>query len=460
MPAIGPHDYAPNTVVDISATPAGGYRFVNWTSTGGAVANPTSPSTTVTVEASKTVTAHFELIPIVQSIILPPGWRMISGYIEPENLGLLSLTANLSPHLLIMKNGLAQVYWPALSINQIGDWNIKHGYQIYLTELDTLILEGDLINPQTTPINLVTGWNMSAYLRNAPMPIATALAGIVSNLAIVKNGAAKIYWPALGINSIGSMQPGEGYQLFVNQACVLTYQENSLPKESLQPVTALPSCVHFNKGTSMTGSNAILVWRNLSFADGDEIAAFTVNGQMVGSGAVQDGQALLAVWGDNAITEIRDGALADEALSLRHWSRNDDAESEIRPEKTTDALTGQTLTDKIRYIQDGALIMEGVQDDEIDLALDYQLTQNYPNPFNPTTVVRFTLPKAERIALTIYNARGECIRALHDGSAARGIHSILWDGKDELGRMVPAGIYFLRMSCSSFSKVVKMSFIK
>ena len=72
-PAIGPHDYAPNTVVDISATPAGGYRFVNWTSTGGAVANPTSSSTTVTVEASKTVTAHFELIPFTLTMAVTPG---------------------------------------------------------------------------------------------------------------------------------------------------------------------------------------------------------------------------------------------------------------------------------------------------------------------------------------------------------------------------------------------------
>ena len=73
VPAVGPHDYAPNTVVDISATPAGGYRFVNWTSTGGAVGNPTSPSTTVTVEASKTVTAHFELIPFTLTMAVTPG---------------------------------------------------------------------------------------------------------------------------------------------------------------------------------------------------------------------------------------------------------------------------------------------------------------------------------------------------------------------------------------------------
>jgi len=47
-------------VVDISATPASGYQFVDWT---GDVVDPNSVSTTVTMDADKTVTANFELIP-------------------------------------------------------------------------------------------------------------------------------------------------------------------------------------------------------------------------------------------------------------------------------------------------------------------------------------------------------------------------------------------------------------
>ena len=55
-PAVGEHDYPANTVVNITATPDSGWQFDNWT---GAVANPNSASTTVTMDSDKTVTANF-----------------------------------------------------------------------------------------------------------------------------------------------------------------------------------------------------------------------------------------------------------------------------------------------------------------------------------------------------------------------------------------------------------------
>ncbi|GAI80875.1 unnamed protein product, partial [marine sediment metagenome] len=61
-PAVETHTYSSGTVVDITATPASGYQFVDWT---GDVADPNSASTTVTMNADKTVTANFELIPAV-----------------------------------------------------------------------------------------------------------------------------------------------------------------------------------------------------------------------------------------------------------------------------------------------------------------------------------------------------------------------------------------------------------
>ncbi len=73
-PAIGAHSYAPNTPVNITATPAAGYQFVNWTvSAGSAVAAPNSASTTVTVDVAKTVTANFQLIPFALTMAVSPG---------------------------------------------------------------------------------------------------------------------------------------------------------------------------------------------------------------------------------------------------------------------------------------------------------------------------------------------------------------------------------------------------
>jgi len=55
-PAAGVHIYDEGSVVPITATAASGYAFDYWT---GAVANVSSPTTTVTIDADKTITAHF-----------------------------------------------------------------------------------------------------------------------------------------------------------------------------------------------------------------------------------------------------------------------------------------------------------------------------------------------------------------------------------------------------------------
>ena len=56
-PTAGGHTYAEDAVIPITATPAAGYDFVNWTVD---VADPDSPSTTVTMDGGKTVTAQNE----------------------------------------------------------------------------------------------------------------------------------------------------------------------------------------------------------------------------------------------------------------------------------------------------------------------------------------------------------------------------------------------------------------
>jgi uncharacterized repeat protein (TIGR02543 family) len=63
-PVVGPHTYSAGTPVPISATPAGGYQFVNWTAPAGSFANANSATTTFAMPAQNvTVTAHFAVIP-------------------------------------------------------------------------------------------------------------------------------------------------------------------------------------------------------------------------------------------------------------------------------------------------------------------------------------------------------------------------------------------------------------
>lgn len=91
---------------------------------------------------------------------------------------------------------------------------------------------------------------------------------------------------------------------------------------------------------------------------------------------------------------------------------------------------------------------------------DYQLEQNYPNPFNPETEIRFALPEASQVVVSIFNVLGEKIRTLVNASYEAGYHSILWDGKDEYGDPVASGVYLYQLRAGEFSQVMKMSLVR
>jgi len=79
----------------------------------------------------------------------------------------------------------------------------------------------------------------------------------------------------------------------------------------------------------------------------------------------------------------------------------------------------------------------------------FQLEANYPNPFNPETVISFQLPVSSEVKLAIYSITGQLVRTLVDGEMAVGRHSLHWDGRNELGRVVVAGMYLYKIVVES-----------
>jgi hypothetical protein len=92
----------------------------------------------------------------------------------------------------------------------------------------------------------------------------------------------------------------------------------------------------------------------------------------------------------------------------------------------------------------------------------FALAQNVPNPFNPSTTIRFSIPNRRdaKVALVIYNTMGQRVRTLVDGTMDSGVHSVVWDGRDGLGRKVGAGVYLLQMEAGDFVEVRKMVLIR
>ncbi|NIA30301.1 MAG: T9SS type A sorting domain-containing protein [Actinobacteria bacterium] len=98
----------------------------------------------------------------------------------------------------------------------------------------------------------------------------------------------------------------------------------------------------------------------------------------------------------------------------------------------------------------------------VALPKEFALHQNFPNPFNPSTMVRYDLPQNNRVSLIIYNTNGQQVRSLVNGKMSAGSHSTVWDARDDAGQIVPAGVYFYKLSVDngSWQKTKKMILIK
>jgi len=88
------------------------------------------------------------------------------------------------------------------------------------------------------------------------------------------------------------------------------------------------------------------------------------------------------------------------------------------------------------------------------------LKQNYPNPFNLETTIEYGLPKEGKVRLAVYNVLGQQVRTLVDGRQSAGFHKVRWNGRDQYGREVSSGLYFVRLEFADTRLLQKITLQK
>ncbi len=69
----------------------------------------------------------------------------------------------------------------------------------------------------------------------------------------------------------------------------------------------------------------------------------------------------------------------------------------------------------------------------------------FPNPFQEEINLSFNLNQEERTTIEVFNIQGQRVHTLLSEVAPKGEHRVLWDGKDQNGQSMPAGIYLVRL---------------
>ena len=93
----------------------------------------------------------------------------------------------------------------------------------------------------------------------------------------------------------------------------------------------------------------------------------------------------------------------------------------------------------------------------VPLASPTQITlrQNYPNPFNSTTRIEFSLPRAGRVELTVFDILGRETVCVLSGLLPSGMHAVCWNASP-----LPSGVYFCRLNFGGESQVKRMVLIR
>jgi hypothetical protein len=90
----------------------------------------------------------------------------------------------------------------------------------------------------------------------------------------------------------------------------------------------------------------------------------------------------------------------------------------------------------------------------------FALAPNYPNPFAASTTIRYALPEAASVTLTIYDLLGRPVRTLVDAEQAAGTHEVRWDGTAASGAPSAAGVYLYRLQAGEHRETRRLVLVR
>jgi len=97
----------------------------------------------------------------------------------------------------------------------------------------------------------------------------------------------------------------------------------------------------------------------------------------------------------------------------------------------------------------------GIQESPVSGTYSDRLEQCQPNPFNPATLVQYSISRDSHVRLAIFNIHGQLVRTLVDEWQGRNAYRLVWDGKDNDGRLVASGIYISSLVAGDFIQTRK-----
>lgn len=357
-------------------------------------------------------------------------------------------------------------------------------YQIDLSQSNETTHTGYEVGPDTIDIPLNDGWNWIGYLPNENMNINIALADLNSVENDLLKGQYGFAQYVDGFGWIGSqtrMFPEEGYMISIANRDTLTYpnatQGDSDNTEFVSVAvnkyvdnrTAYRSSLS-NDNKDLTENVSPWVLNDVEFFSSSMTLTAIIESDTFGINDPNDvivarvGEEVRGIASPTYVPELDQyrvfmmiyGDESGDEINFRIW--NSKKEKEFKTPEVIPFYPNDMIGNPINPIALASTNLDRWDDGYIPE--QFSLYQNYPNPFNPTTRIGFSVPDYSNVKIRLFDVVGREVRTLVNGLQEPGYREVLWNGRNNLGQPVSAGIYFAEMEAGGYRNIRKLILLK
>jgi hypothetical protein len=449
---------------DTSATEQISYRI--WNASEGLVHTEVEPEHSFQSNTIKGTPAEPEIFTALNScrtdIPLPAGWLWVSFNLQSErNSDLNQFLSTLSPS----EGDYIKEVIPFASYTPEKGWSgslcnsgisLQKRYMVRLKNPDTLVVKGELANPEDYPIDLNYEWNRIGYLPSSNMTISNAFGQhnpedgdlVKSQEGFAMYDASFHDW----IGTLDYMIPGKGYMYYSNNTDPVTFcyprfgfMKSARIDESVSgpwetDVHKYPSTMNVMARVSVDLQGKSLSSIALGAFVNGECRGFTTAEVYPGSGEVVF---FLNIAGEIAGEQVHFRLLNEQSGEL------------LEAETIIDFIPNALLGGKndlfiINFGPTGFHTPDGMFDE----------IRVYPNPFSDQTTIEVNLKENESLRMEIYSIRGHKLSELGTVRPGRGSYRVSWDGRGPSNAELPSGIYLLRVSGDTGVRMKRLELIR
>ena len=169
---------------------------------------------------------HLSDTKVIAEVRLRSGWSLVSLPVLPDDARIATIFKDVAADVTAFYDADDRTYDVAKGTGDFEVWEPTKAYRIHTRRDVTFRIIGEPISPEKIRIPLKKGWNLVPYLRAQPMQTSEALASVSDRLVLAKDQEGAVYHPGYGLDGIGELHPGQGYQIHVDAETELVYPRN------------------------------------------------------------------------------------------------------------------------------------------------------------------------------------------------------------------------------------------